>query len=71
MSKLSYSRYPIITIRTGPNLVIIKRVPKFSLFRLVISLDTIFIFPKIPSFIINTRFIKLPVAPKSTVTVAN
>jgi hypothetical protein len=55
--KFRYLIYPNITIRTSPNLVIIIRVPKFSLFRPVISLDTTFIFPSSPSFFINSRYI--------------
>ena len=52
--KFRYLIYPNITIGTGPDLVIIIRVPKFSLFRPIISLGITFIFPSSPSFFINS-----------------
>ena len=49
----------------------IKRVPKFSLFRPIISSGTAFIFSRIPSFLIKTRFIKLPITLELIITLAN
>ena len=71
MLKFRYLKCPNITISMVPDLVVILRVPKFSLFRPVINSGTTFIFSRIPSFLIKTRFIKLPITLELIITLVN